>query len=127
MTRAPLLALPILNGRHELTVSKFQLKDDSFTLHYAITPPLPDADGETPVLPFLEAKDDLGGEYLDWGGAYGTSPDGSHTEGSLTGQPAPPPEAGTLLVRVTFVQGGREDAHDVALRLHREGSQPRAK
>lgn len=117
MTKAPLLTLQVLDGRHELTVSKLKLRNDSFTLHYSITPPLADGETEeTPLLPFLEANDDLGNEYLDWGGAYGPSPDGNSTEGSLTGQPGPPPEARVLLVRLTFVQGGRETAYDMSFR-----------
>ncbi|QIY77362.2 hypothetical protein HEP84_40520 [Streptomyces sp. RLB1-33] len=118
MTRVPLLILPILDGGHELTIRKLKLQDDSFTIHYSITPPLPDADSAAPpFLPFLEAKDDLGNEYLDWGGAYGLSPDGIRTEGSLTGQPAPASEAQVLLVRVTFVQDSRETAYDMTLRI----------
>ncbi|MER5339306.1 hypothetical protein ABT030_02945 [Streptomyces mirabilis] len=38
MTRAPLLTLPILDGGHELTIRKLKLQDDSFTIHYLITP-----------------------------------------------------------------------------------------
>ncbi|WP_248002222.1 hypothetical protein HEP85_36650 [Streptomyces sp. RPA4-2] len=67
MTRAPLLTLPILDGGYELTIRKLKLQDDSFTIHYSITPAVPDADSAAPpFLPFLEAKDDLGNEYLDW-------------------------------------------------------------
>ncbi|MFD1313698.1 hypothetical protein [Streptomyces kaempferi] len=119
MTRAPLLTLPILDGGYELTIRKLKLQDDSFTIHYSITPAVPDADSAAPpFLPFLEAKDDLGNEYLDWGGAYGPSPDGIRTEGSLTGQPAPPPEAQVLLVRITVAQDSRETAYDMTLRTH---------
>jgi hypothetical protein len=118
VNRAPLLTLPILNGSHQLTIRKLKLQDDSFTIHYSITPPLPDADSTaTPFLPFLEAKDDLGNEYLDWGGAYGPSSDGIRTEGSLTGRPAPTPEAHVLLIRVTIVQDSRETAYDMTLRI----------
>ncbi|MGW3626799.1 hypothetical protein [Streptomyces sp. NPDC000880] len=67
---------------HELTFD-----DESFTIHYTVTPPLPEGEDELPVLLALEAEDDLGNEYLDRGGAYGTAPDGSYTDGSITGQP----------------------------------------
>ena len=51
---------------------------------------------EIPVLLTLEASDELGNEYTDWGGAFGPSPDGSRTEGTISGQPALPSEAGAL-------------------------------
>ncbi|MFD1275707.1 hypothetical protein ACFQ51_41175 [Streptomyces kaempferi] len=48
MTRAPLLTLPILDGGYELTIRKLKLQDDSFTIHYSITPAVPDADSAAP-------------------------------------------------------------------------------
>jgi hypothetical protein len=69
--RTPLTSAKILDGAHELTVHALKQRDDSFTLHYTIAPPLPDSSYDTPVLLALEATDDVGNEYLDWGGAYG--------------------------------------------------------
>ncbi len=49
MTRKPpLLTLPILEGRHELTITRLKRGEDSFTLHYRITPPLPESGDEPP-------------------------------------------------------------------------------
>ncbi|MER5227140.1 hypothetical protein [Streptomyces flaveus] len=101
-------AVPILDGRHELAITRLKRKDDCFTLHYTITPALPDSDSDAPLLPVLEPQDDLANEYDDRGGANGPSPDGSRTDGSLTAQPALPPQASTLLVRVTFLRAGVE-------------------
>lgn len=67
-----------------MAIRKLKLKADSFTLTYSITLPLPESDAQ-PAAPILEAQDDLGNEYLDWGGAYGPSPDGSSTHGTLSG------------------------------------------
>ena len=92
VTRTTLLTLPILDGGHQLTIRELKLREDSSTIHYSITPPLPDADSAP-------------------------TPDGIRTEGCLTGRPAPTPEAHVLLIRVTFVQGSRETAHDMALRI----------
>jgi len=39
---------------------------------------------------FLHASDDVGGSYQEGGGAFGASPDGNHTEGVRSLQPAPP-------------------------------------
>lgn len=72
-----------------MAIRKLKLKADSFTLTYSITLPLPESDAQ-PAAPILEAQDDLGNEYLDWGGAYGPSPHGSSTHGTLSGRPAAP-------------------------------------
>lgn len=106
--RPPLLTLPILEGRHELAITGLRREEESFTLHYRITPALPDREGETLVLPILEAEDDLGNEYDDRGGAYGTRPDGTCTDGSLTGRPHLHPDAGTLHIRITWLRSGEE-------------------
>ncbi|WP_246101194.1 hypothetical protein [Streptomyces cyaneus] len=117
--KPPLHTLPILGGSHELTITRLKRGDDSFTLHYRITPPLPESGDESPVLPVLEAVDDLGNEYDDRGGAYGTHPDGSHTDGSLTAQPSLHPDAGSLQLRVTFLRGGKETSCDITLGVRR--------
>ncbi|MEW9519723.1 hypothetical protein [Streptomyces tubercidicus] len=53
-----------------------------FAAHYVQAParflPLPDAADLPPVLLALDAMDDVGNEYFDWGGAYGPAPDGTH-------------------------------------------------
>lgn len=116
--KAPLLTLPILKGSHELTITRLKRGEDSFTLHYRITPPLPESGSESLVLPVLEAVDDLGNEYDDRGGAYGTHPDGTCTDGSLSGHPALHPEASSLRVRITWLRGGKETPYDMTLALH---------
>ncbi|MDX3240288.1 hypothetical protein [Streptomyces sp. ME18-1-4] len=105
MTRTPLLAVPIFEGRHELTLTRLKVADNSFTLRCTVVPQLPDSDSEPPLLPLLEAQDDPGNAYEDLGGAYGASPDGSHTDRSLTAWPALVPDASALQVRITFEQG----------------------
>ncbi|MEU5305822.1 hypothetical protein ACH4YO_28645 [Streptomyces noursei] len=60
--RASLASAKVLNGGHELSVHGLQRRDDSFTLHYTIAPPLPDAGDATPVLLSLEALDGIGNE-----------------------------------------------------------------
>ncbi|WP_328390051.1 hypothetical protein OHS81_35015 [Streptomyces sp. NBC_00400] len=37
--RTPLAKAKILNGAHELSVHDLNRRDDSFTLHYTISPP----------------------------------------------------------------------------------------
>uniref|UniRef100_A0AAU2UZM5 Uncharacterized protein n=1 Tax=Streptomyces sp. NBC_00003 TaxID=2903608 RepID=A0AAU2UZM5_9ACTN len=110
--------LPVLDGRHQLTVHAVTPAPDSFSIAYSIAPALPeDPDGTDPILLTLEAKDDLGNEYTDWGGAFGLAPDGTRTEGTITGQPALPTEAGELHVQLTFLQAGKEFPHELTLRL----------
>ncbi|MFI6056540.1 hypothetical protein ACIBCO_41640 [Streptomyces violascens] len=110
----------ILDARHQLTLHGVTRAEDSFTVAYSISPPLPEGpDDEIPVLLTLEARDELGNEYTDWGGAFGLSPDGSHTEGTISGQPVLPSGAGTLHVRLTFLRDGDEFPYDVTLPVHR--------
>ncbi|MFG2859145.1 hypothetical protein [Streptomyces sioyaensis] len=117
--RTPLTTLAsvkILNGAHELSVHDLKRRDDSFTLHYTIAPPLPDAADATPVFLALEAQDDIGNEYFDWGGAYGADGDGTYTRGSITAQPALAPEAGEIRVRLAFLRDGEEHPCHLMLR-----------
>ncbi|MFJ9855171.1 hypothetical protein [Streptomyces sp. NPDC101150] len=114
--RTPLASTKILNGAHELAVHDLRQRDDSFTLHYTITPPLPDAADDTPVLLAVEAMDDIGNEYLDWGGAYGAADEGTHTNGSISAQPALAPEAREIHVRITFLH--RAEEYPCHLTLH---------
>ncbi|MGW9170879.1 hypothetical protein [Streptomyces decoyicus] len=114
--RTPLAKVKILNGAHELSVHDLNRRDDSFTLHYTITPPLPDAADHTPVLLALDAMDDVGNEYFDWGGAYGPAPDGTHTNGSITAQPALAAKACEIRMRIAFLRGGQEHPCHLMLR-----------
>ncbi|GHJ98091.1 MULTISPECIES: hypothetical protein [Streptomyces] len=117
-SRTPRPTARILGGRHELVVDSLSLDEDSFTVRYTVRPPLPEEqEGESLVLLTLEARDDVGNEYTDWGGAYGLSEDGGHTDGSITGQPAVTPSARLLTVRLTFLRGGQEHPCDLALEV----------
>ncbi|WP_024756507.1 hypothetical protein [Streptomyces exfoliatus] len=109
--------LSILDGRHRLTVHGLTIHQDSFTIRYTITPPLPGGDDEASILLFLEAEDDLGHTYSDWGGAFGRSPDGTHTDGSITGQPAVAAGAGEIRARITFLRDGEEFPYALTLPL----------
>ncbi|MFG2631186.1 hypothetical protein [Streptomyces sp. NPDC048473] len=120
MDTNPRATLRILDGRHELALLGLTRDEVSFTLTYTITPPLPEDPGEgMPFLPVLEARDDLGNEYTDWGGVFGTPPDGSVTEGELTGQPAIPNAASSLAVTFTYLRGGEEMSYELTLPLSR--------
>ncbi|REK86414.1 hypothetical protein DY245_32710 [Streptomyces inhibens] len=118
--RTPLASVKILNGSHELSVHKLKHRDDSFTLHYTIAPPLPDAAHDTPVLLTLEAMDDIGNEYFDRGGAYGAADDGTHTNGSISAQPALAAGAHEIRIRLTFLRESEE--HPCHLRLRTSGT-----
>ncbi|GAA3024109.1 hypothetical protein GCM10020229_39290 [Kitasatospora albolonga] len=117
--QTPAQRTEVLDGRHRLTVRSITRADASFTLDYAITPPLPDdlrtGPAAEPVFLWLEAEDDLGNTYADYGGARGLTPDGHSTEGRISGQPALPAEATALTVRFVFLIGGSEQAHPVTL------------
>ncbi|MER7949761.1 hypothetical protein ABTY59_20470 [Streptomyces sp. NPDC096079] len=106
--------LSIFGGRHELAVRGLTLRRDSFTIRYTITPPLPDSEASSVLLVF-EAKDDLGQEHVDWGGAYGPGEDGTYTDGSVTGQPALAAGVRALRARITFLRDGEEFPYDVTL------------
>ncbi|UJB40121.1 hypothetical protein [Streptomyces sp. A1-5] len=64
----------------------------------------------------LEATDDIGNEYVDWGGAYGATPDGTHTRGTISAQPALAPKACEIHVRLTFLRNGKEHPCHLMLR-----------
>ncbi|MET9648349.1 hypothetical protein [Streptomyces syringium] len=120
MSQTPDHVVSVLGGRYELAVLGLSKKTDSFALEYTVTPPLPDADdaaSSSPVYLRLEATDDLGNEYTDWGGAYGLGLDGAQTRGSISGQPALPPDAHTLTVRLTFMTGTQETEHQLCFPL----------
>lgn len=119
--RTPLASARILDGAHELSVHDLKRRADSFTIHYTIAPPLPDAAENTPVLLALEAMDDVGNEYFDWGGAYGTAGDGSHTKGSISAHPALAAKACEIRIRLTFLRDGEEHRCHLMLRTSGTG------
>ncbi|SFR02761.1 hypothetical protein SAMN04488564_102172 [Lentzea waywayandensis] len=111
-------SLSVLDGRHELHVLSLNRGDDSFALDYTITPPLPgDQPGGEMVFLWIEAADDQGHEYTDFGGARGTSDDGSHTTGTISGQPAIDIDAKELSVRFVFLRGQSEAGWSITIGL----------
>ncbi|MCX4803302.1 hypothetical protein OG594_16865 [Streptomyces sp. NBC_01214] len=116
MSRNPghdgLPAIAVLGGWHELAVRGLTLEADSFSISYIVTPALPQS-----VLLTLDAEDDLGNTYVDWGGVYDTSPDRRRTQGTITARPAPPPTARHLQARLTFLRDGEAFPYDLSLDL----------
>ncbi len=104
--------LSVLDGRHRLEILGLAREAEAFTVNYSITPPLPDE-----VFLVVEAIDDLDNEYLDGGGARGLSSDGLRTLGSVSVQPAPPPEAATLTLTFGFLNGEEETGHELSFAL----------
>ncbi|MFC5253565.1 MULTISPECIES: hypothetical protein [Streptomyces] len=108
----------ILKGQHELTVRRCTVSVESIEVAYRVTPPLPErwrdepdgslAEAGPPIFLSVEAVDDLGGEYLDGGGAFGTDAEGRFTEGTLTVQPAPPPTAKSLTLTLMLRCGDQQ-------------------
>lgn len=94
------LSPPALPG-HRIAVQLVEIVEDRVAVHYTIAPRLPDTDGEQQVLLLeTEAVDDLGNEYLDYGGAYGPAPDGSDlTCGSVSVRGPVNPRASQLVIR----------------------------
>ncbi|MFI5619734.1 hypothetical protein [Streptomyces sp. NPDC051567] len=111
--------IAVLGGRHEFEVRTLEQSQESFTVRYSITPPLPDdrTPLAQPVYMWLEAVDDLGNRYTDFGGARGISPDGSRTEGSLSAQPAAAAGSRSLTVRLVFMSGADESGYDLTIPL----------
>ncbi|MEV0598896.1 hypothetical protein AB0I82_06275 [Streptomyces sp. NPDC050315] len=111
----------VLSGRHELEVRRLKATPDAIELSYRITPPLPERwrdepDGSMsevgpPVFLSLEAVDDLGGEYMDGGGAFGTDPENGCTDGTISLQPGPAPGAGSLTLTLTLTCGDQDSTH----------------
>ncbi|GAA2631378.1 hypothetical protein SMC26_22675 [Actinomadura fulvescens] len=73
----------------------------------------------THLHPGSKTRIDLGNEYTDGGGAYGTVPDRSFTEGSISVQPAPPPQAKSVTLELTFSSAGRESTQKLSFSLPR--------
>ncbi|MCP2243856.1 hypothetical protein [Lentzea aerocolonigenes] len=106
-------SVSVLDGQHELRVLSLTRGEDSFALDYTITPPL----GGEPVFMWIEAVDDQGHEYADFGGARGVSEDGRHTSGTISGQPAIGAEARELSVRFVFLRGQSEVGWSITIGL----------
>lgn len=114
--------LRILDDRHELTVHTLTTTAEGFTVTYSVVPPLPGdlrpaARDAPPLFLWVEAVDDRGHHYLDYGGAHGLSADGLRTDGAISGRPAVPPEAGALTVRLVFLRGGDEQGYEIVFPL----------
>ncbi|MWA16008.1 hypothetical protein [Streptomyces sp. BA2] len=111
----------VLGGHHELEVRRLTWTSEQIELFYRITPALPERwadepDGSMteagpPIFLSLEAEDDLGGEYTDGGGAFGTDPEGRFTEGSVSLQPGPTPGAGSLALALSLTCGEQQSTH----------------
>lgn len=117
----------VLSGRHELEVRRLESTPEQIELFYRITPPLPERwldqpDGSMteagpPIFLSLEAVDDLGREYTDGGGAFGTDPEGRFTEGSISLQPGPAPGAGALTLALSLTCGEHRSTHQIEMPL----------
>ncbi|GAX53994.1 hypothetical protein AQJ27_32535 [Streptomyces olivochromogenes] len=117
----------VLNGQHELTIRGFTATAERIELEYHITPPLPERwqdnpDGSLdavgpPIFFSVEGVDDLGREYLDGGGAFGTDPDGRFTEGSLSLEPGPAPAARSLTLTLMLTCGDTQSTHQLEMPL----------
>lgn len=111
-------SVSVLDGQHELRVLSLTRAEDSFALEYTITPPLPgDHPGSEMVFMWIEAVDDQGHEYTDFGGARGVSEDGLRTNGTITGQPAVDADSKELSVRFVFLRGQSEAGWSITIGL----------
>lgn len=88
--------------QHLLHVTEVILDQYAIRIRYTATPPLPQIEqgvgNVSPVNWMFHAVDNLSNTYTDAGGAYGSSKDGRSTDGVLSLQPLPPPEASSLRV-----------------------------
>ncbi|MFI6685280.1 hypothetical protein [Streptomyces sp. NPDC050485] len=102
----------VLGGKHQLTVDRLDMEPGGVTFHYTVSPPLPEVvAGGGMLLLYVTATDDQGNVYTDGGGAFGTAPDGSHTEGSVTVQPAPPAGVRDITVDLVLSESPTEEPH----------------
>ncbi|MFJ9844352.1 hypothetical protein ACIRYZ_28635 [Kitasatospora sp. NPDC101155] len=114
--------IEVLDRQYELTVHSLTRTAEEFTVTYSVTPPLPDdappvSSAAPPLFLWLEATDDLGNHYTDYGGAHGLSTDGLRTEGTISGQPAVAAKADRLTVKLVFLQGPSEHGYEFSLPL----------
>src|SRR5438874_2659186 len=90
-------------GEHEVAINSVQRDDHAIRVRYRIEPPLA---GHRFGLSG-EAKDDLGTEYDDVGGAFGLRDDPPRTDGVLSFRL---PRADATLLRVRLVWESFDDA-----------------
>lgn len=95
-------ALSVLDGKYRLDVHTLTVARESFSVEYAITPPIPDSPGSGVVFMRVEATDALGRTYDDYGGARGLSDDKTMTVGTISGRPGFPPDAHEAELRFVF-------------------------
>jgi hypothetical protein len=84
-------------------------------IEYTMTPPTPNpgpTTGHQSCMSWWQAVDDVGTTYTDCGGAYGLSNDGQSTQGVLSLQPLPPPEATSLTITLNPSFGSEIDARE---------------
>ena len=82
---------------HEFQVTGIGVDDVGLRIEYRVVPALPRS--SQPWWDW-DAHDDQGSAYESIGGAYGTTPDGVMTDGSLSLRPIPPSGNRTLHVRI---------------------------
>jgi hypothetical protein len=91
------VAAPDLFPGHTLSFTEVGFDDVGVRIEYAIEPAVTMREPGIGWLGY--ARDDLGNEYADVGGAYGRAGFGERTEGTLT-LPLPAGDARTLRVRI---------------------------
>ena len=88
---------PDLFPGHSVSFTEVAIDDVGLRIEYAIAPAV--SKGGRGIAWVGYARDDLGNDYQDGGGAYGPSRDGATTRGVLT-MPFPADEAKALRVRL---------------------------
>jgi len=88
---------PDLFPGHSVSFTEVGIDDVGLRIEYVIAPAV--SKGVRGIAWVGYARDDLGNEYQDHGGAYGPSRDGATTRGVLT-MPFPADEAKALRVRL---------------------------
>ena len=97
------LAAPEPMPGHSLSFVEVAVAEHAVRIEYEIVPAVAT---RVPGLGWWgSARDDLGNEYEDVGGAYGPSADGERTEGTMS-MPLPAPEAKALDVRLQLDDDG---------------------
>ncbi len=87
-------------AQRRLRITDVRIDPEGIHVQYQIAPGIEDLREKTlPRPPFQwewYARDNLGNAYEQCGGAYGRSPDGQSTRGTLSLRPPPSPEATRL-------------------------------
>lgn len=95
---------------YELHVTYVYIDNDAIRVNYTITPPLPSVSEGLPIITWGGyARDDRGEDYESAGGAFGLSPDKTHTDGVLSFVPFPHSDIlrlDILRLDITMVSGG---------------------